>query len=82
MGAGAAGVDDPLRDAFVVEVRDLLAQVVVLQEDGAAAAGLERVVGVGQSGALRGGQVRALLPRRVLAVLRRRAGGAVGVAPF
>lgn len=29
--AGAAGVDNALGDAFMVEVRDLLAQVVVLQ---------------------------------------------------
>ena len=42
--ARAAGMDHALRDAFVVEVRDLLPQVVVLQQDGAARAGFEGMV--------------------------------------
>ncbi len=33
MGADTAGVDHSLWDPFVVEVRDLLPQVMVLQED-------------------------------------------------
>ncbi len=55
--AGPAGVHHALRDALVVELHDLLAQVVVLQEDRAAGPGLERVVGVVQPHALGGGQV-------------------------
>jgi hypothetical protein len=50
--AVAPRVHDPLRDAFVVEVRDLLAQVVVLQQGRAALPRLERVVGVVEPGAL------------------------------
>jgi hypothetical protein len=38
--AGAAGVDDPLRDPFMVEVEDLFAQVKVFEQDGPARAGL------------------------------------------
>ena len=56
MGAGAPGVDDPLGDALVVEVHDLLAQVVVLQEGGAAGADPEGVVGVVDDGAGGGGE--------------------------
>ena len=48
--AGAAGVHDPLGDALVVEVGDLLAQVVVLQQRRPARPGLQRVVGVAQPG--------------------------------
>ena len=36
VGAEAAGVDDPLGDALVVEVEDLLAEVEVLQQRRAA----------------------------------------------
>ena len=46
--AGAAGVHDPLGDALVVEVGDLLAQVVVLEQSRPARAGLQRVVAVAQ----------------------------------
>jgi hypothetical protein len=42
-------VYDPLGDAFMVEMGDLLAEVEVLQQAGAAVAGFERMVGVGQS---------------------------------
>ena len=45
---GAAGVHHPLRDPLVVEGVDLLAEVEVLEQDGAAPAGLQRVVGVGE----------------------------------
>ena len=44
VGAGAARVDDALRDALVVEVGDLLAEVEVLEQRGAALARLERVL--------------------------------------
>ena len=47
MRGGAAGVHDPLGDALVVEVGDLLPQVEVLQQ-GRPVTGLERVVGVGR----------------------------------
>ncbi len=56
---GAAGVHDPLGDALVVEVHDLLAQVVVLQQRRTPPARLERVVGVAQPGTGRGGEERA-----------------------
>ncbi len=67
MRAGAAGVDHALGDALVVEVHDLLAQVVVLEEHRAAGTRLERVVGVVEPGALGVGQVAAALrhPRLV-----------------
>ena len=44
---GAAGVDDPLGDALVVEVGDLLPEDEVLQQGGTPQAGLERVLVVG-----------------------------------
>ena len=49
--AGATGVDDPLGDAFVVEVADLLPQVVVLQQRRPAATRFEGMVGVPQTDA-------------------------------
>src|SRR3970282_2418884 len=49
-----AGVDHPFRDALVVEARDLLAQVEVLDERGATCAGAERVVGLRDADALVG----------------------------
>ena len=58
---GTARVDHALRDALVVEVGDLLAQVVVLQQRRSALARLQRVVGVAQAGALGGGEEGALL---------------------
>ena len=61
VGAGAAGVDDALGDALVVEVGDLLAQVMVLQQHRAARTRLQRVVRVGEPHALGRGEVLALL---------------------
>ena len=61
MRPGAAGVHHALRDPLVVEVGDLLAQVVVAQQHRSAGPGLERVVGVGDPDALRGGEVLAVL---------------------
>ena len=58
---GAARVHHALGDALVVEVGDLLAQVVVLQQRRAARARLERVVGVAQAHAGGRGQERTLL---------------------
>jgi hypothetical protein len=47
MGGGAAGVDDALGYALVVEVRDLLAQYEVLQQHGPAGSCLQRILVVG-----------------------------------
>ena len=57
VGRGATSVHHPLRDAFVIEVGDLLPEVEILQQRRPALAGLERMIGVGQSGALRRRQV-------------------------
>jgi len=54
-------VHHALGDPLVVEVRDLLAQVVVLQQRGATLAGLERVVAVAQPGAVGRGEEGTLL---------------------
>ena len=62
--SGAAGVDDALGDALVVEVGDLLAQVVVLEQGRPAAARPQRVVGVAQAGARGRGEERLLLAHR------------------
>ena len=59
--AGSAGVHHTLGDPLVVEVRDLLAQVVVLQQGRAALPRLQRVVGVAQPQTLGRRQERALL---------------------
>ena len=68
--AAPARVHDPLGDALVVEVGDLLAEVEVLDQRRSALAGLERVVGVGQPGPERGRQRVALLgPPDVAAVV-------------
>ena len=56
VGAEPAGVDDPLGDALVVEVEDLLPEVEVLEQRRAALAGLERVLVVGDRHALLGRQ--------------------------
>jgi hypothetical protein len=58
---GAAGVDDALGDALVIEVGDLLPEVEVLHEGRPALAGLQRMIGVGQPQALRGGEELARL---------------------
>ena len=72
----ATGVHHPLGDALVVEVGDLLAQVVVLEQGRAARPGLERVVGVAQLHAGGGGQPAALLAAGgALLALQRLAGG-------
>ena len=49
----------------MVEMGDLLAQMEILQQGRAPAAGLQGVVGVGESQALRGGQVLPGLGPRV-----------------
>jgi hypothetical protein len=58
---GPARMDDPLGNALVIEVGDLLPEVEVLQQGRAALAGLQRVVSVGQAQALRGGEELARL---------------------
>ncbi len=52
MRGSAAGVDDPLGDPFVIEVRDLLAEVEVLQQCRAAITGAQGVVGIVDTKAL------------------------------
>ena len=56
MGPGAARIDHALRDALVVEVRDLLAQDEVFEQRRAAQAGFERVLIVADRHALIGRQ--------------------------
>ena len=58
---GTASVDHALGDALVIEVHDLLAEVEVLEQGRSAVAGLQRVVGVGESLALSGGEEVAVL---------------------
>ena len=66
VGPVAAGVDDPLGDALVVEVEDLLPEVEVFQQRRAAGTGLERVLVVGDRDALLGGQYRRIAARRLV----------------
>ncbi len=61
MGTGTASMDHPLGDALVIEVRDLLAEVMVLQERGSAAPRPQGVLGGAQAGPVRGGEELALL---------------------
>ena len=56
--AVAAGVDDTLGDALVVEVEDLLPEVEVLEQRRTALAGSQRVLVIGDRHALLGGQPR------------------------
>ena len=56
MGTGAAGVDDALRDALMVKVRDLLTHDEVFQQRRPAGADLQRVLVVGDLHALVGAQ--------------------------
>ena len=56
VSAGATGVDDTLRDALVVEVRDLLAEVEILQERRPALPRLQRVISVRQAHSVCRGQ--------------------------
>ena len=58
MRAVAAGMDDALGNALVVEVEDLLAEMEVLDQRRAARADLQRVLVVGDRAALRRGQDR------------------------
>jgi hypothetical protein len=62
VGCGAPGMHHPFRDALVIEVGDLLAQVKILEQRRAAVPGLQRMVGVRQAEPLSGGQVVAGLP--------------------
>ena len=66
VGAVAARVDDPLGDALVVEVEDLLAEVEVFQQRRAAGADPQRVLVVGDRDALLRGQYRRIAARRLV----------------
>ena len=72
VGAEAAGVDDALGDALVVEVEDLLAEGEVLEQAGAAGADLQGVLVVGDRDALLGGHHRMVATRDLMGL----AGGA------
>src|SRR5699024_8008043 len=65
MGAGTSSMHHSFRDALVVEVHDLLAQVVVLQQRRPSRTGLQGVVGVSQREALRRGEPSARLGSRL-----------------
>lgn len=69
VGAIAAGVHDPLRDVLVVEMEQLLAQMKVFEQGGAARTRFERVLVIGDRNAL-------LRRERRYAI----AGGLVGLA--
>ena len=79
VGRGTTGVDHTLRDALMVEVGDLLAEVVVLHEQGAALTGFQRMVGVAQASTLGGGEVFTLLGVDIGADVHRAAGGGIGL---
>ena len=77
VGAGAAGMDDALGDALVVEVGDLLAKMEVLEQRRPAVAGLEGVLVIVDRQALVGGEraiSREVGERRELVSLRVAAG--------
>lgn len=61
MGGRTACVHHPLRDPLVIEVRDLLTEMVVLEQGRSPGSRLERVIGVVQPRALRRGEVLTLL---------------------
>lgn len=56
MGSGAAGMHDALWSAFVIEVSDFFAQDEIFEERGAAVAGFQGVLVVGERKALIGGE--------------------------
>ena len=60
-----AGVHHTLRDPLVIEVRDLLTQMVVLEQGRAPRPRFQRVVGVVQPRPLRRGEVLTRWPRAV-----------------
>ena len=56
MGAKAAGMNDPLGNSLVIEVKDLLAKMKIFQHRRPAGADLQRVLVVGDRDALLRGQ--------------------------
>ena len=74
VGGCTPGMHDPLGNALMVEVRDLLAQMEVFEERGPSLARLERMVGIGQTHTLSRGQEIAALGSGLGTVLRRLAG--------
>jgi hypothetical protein len=58
MGSVAAGVNDALRNALMVEMEDLLPQVEVFQGGGPAGTNPEGILVIGDGGALLRGQYR------------------------
>lgn len=66
MRAKAAGVDDALRNALMIEIEDFLAEMLVFNKGGAALTGLERVLVVGNRGSLLGRQGRNISACRLV----------------
>ena len=66
MRAVAAGMDDALGNALVIEVEDLLAKMEIFQQRRAAAPDPERVLVVGDRNALLRGQHRRIAARRLM----------------
>jgi hypothetical protein len=70
MRGGSPGVDHALRDPFVIEVRDLLAQMEVIHQSGPATTGLQRIISLSKALTLGRSEKIAVL-RRHLADSRR-----------
>ena len=85
VGCGTPGVHDPLGNALVIEVGDLLAQMEVLEQRGSALTGFERMVGIRQPNTLGRGEKVPALGDGFRAVLRGLAGrgecGGAGMIP-
>jgi hypothetical protein len=60
-----AGMDDTLRNPFMVEMHDLFAKDKILQQNRTARADFQRILVVGDGNALIGGQERAV-PGRLM----------------
>ena len=60
------GVHYALGNAFVIEVRDLLAEMKIVHQRGPAAADLQRVIGLGEALTLCRGEEIAVLRRTLL----------------
>ena len=74
---GAAGVDDPLGNALVVEVADLLAQHEVFEQGRPAGVGLQRILVVRDRDAVVGRQGRVAAAARLMDFTALAGGGAV-----
>lgn len=82
VGGGASRMHHSFRDSLVVEMRDLLAQMVVLEKDRPSRSGLQRMVGVVEPCPLSGGEVGTALRRARLLRPGGLPGGAHGLRSF